>query len=92
MKLSIGKHSADMAKLATIEDLTTHKNMKQENDKKITALKENFKDCEQLYSVYSDIADTYYAISKGDYISRLVEEERKRRESMEQNRKKNKSL
>ena len=35
---------------------------------------------------YSDIRDTYKDISSGDYISRLVEEERQRREQ-EQNKK-----
>jgi hypothetical protein len=50
------------------------------NYKKIAVLKDNFKDCEQLYSVYSDIVGTYRAIIKGDYISRLVEEERIKRE------------
>lgn len=38
--------------------------------------------------VFCDIKDTYYRISKGDYLSVLVEEERKRRE---QAKKKNKS-
>lgn len=37
--------------------------------------------------VYSDIRDTYYEISKGDYISNLAEEERKRKEQ-EQSKKK----
>ena len=30
-----------------------------------------------MYEVYKDIADTYYSIAKGDYVSKLVEEERK---------------
>ena len=55
------------------------KSIQQETDKKIAALKDNFKDCKHLYEVYADIAKTYYDISKGDYISRLVEEEQKRR-------------
>lgn len=33
-----------------------------------------------MYEVYKDIADTYYSIAKGDYVSKLVEEERKRQE------------
>lgn len=57
----------------------------------MTALKENFKSCQQLYEVYSDIAKTYYDISKGDYISELVEEERRRLEQ-EVQRKKNKTI
>ena len=31
-----------------------------------------------MYEVYRDIADTYYSIAKGDYVSKLVEEERKK--------------
>jgi hypothetical protein len=47
---------------------------------KISALKENLEGCRRRYDVYSDIAKTYGEISKGDYISELVEEERQRRE------------
>ena len=47
---------------------------------KISALKENLEGCRQRYDVYSDIAKTYGEISKGDYISNLVEEEKQRRE------------
>lgn len=38
--------------------------------------------------VYSDIRDTYYKISKGDYISKLVEEEHKRIEEKNKPKKK----
>jgi len=38
--------------------------------------------CKRLYALYSDIAKTYYDISKGDYISRLVDEERNKRERL----------
>ena len=47
---------------------------------KISALKENLEGCRKRYDVYSDIAKTYGEISKGDYISDLVEEEKRRRE------------
>lgn len=50
--------------------------VQRETGKKMTALKENFKSCQQLYEVYSDIAKTYYDISKGDYISRLIQKEK----------------
>jgi hypothetical protein len=43
-------------------------------------MKESLGKCRQQYEVYSDIRDTYYKISKGDYLSNLVEEECKRRE------------
>ena len=59
----------------------------QETSEKIAVLKSNFENCKRLYDIYSDIAKTYYDISKGDYISRLVEEGRNKREH-----KKSKSL
>ncbi len=48
--------------------------------KKISALKENLKGCKKRYDVYMDIHRTYTEISKGDYISKLMEEERMRKE------------
>lgn len=53
------------------------KTVQQETDKKIAALKKTFEDCEGIYEVYRNIADTYYSIAKGDYVSTLVDEERK---------------
>ena len=48
--------------------------------KRIGSMRENLEKCRQQYEVYSDIRDTYYKISKGDYLNNLVEEERKRRD------------
>ena len=56
--------------------------------KRIGGMKENLEKCRQQYEVYSYIRDTYYMILKGDYLSNLIEEERKRREQI---KKKNKS-
>ena len=50
--------------------------------KRIGGMKESLEKCRQQYEVYCDIRDTYYKISKGDYLSNLVEEERKRREQV----------
>ena len=46
---------------------------------KISALKENLEGCRKRYDVYLDIFKTYEELSKGDYISNLVEEEKLRR-------------
>lgn len=46
---------------------------------KIAALKKTFEDCEGIYEVYRDIADTYYSIAKGNYVSKLAEKEREKR-------------
>lgn len=48
--------------------------------KRINSMKDNLEKCRQQYEVYCDICDTYNKISKGDYISNLVAEERQRRE------------
>ena len=53
------------------------KHLLQEKAEKQAALKENFNRCQQLYAVYSDIAKTYREITKGDYISNLVQEKQK---------------
>ena len=47
--------------------------------KRIGGMKESLEKCRQQYEVYCDIRDTYNMISKGDYLSNLVEEERKHR-------------
>lgn len=56
------------------------KNVISETAQKSALLKEKFERCKQLCELYSDISKTYYDISQGDYISRLVEEERQNRE------------
>ena len=44
---------------------------------KAAPLREKFEKCSKLCELYSEITKTYYEISKGDYISRLIEEQRK---------------
>ena len=53
---------------------------------KINALKGTLEKTRQRYDVYCDISKTYGEISKGDYISNLVEEERKRQEQVKKNK------
>ena len=79
LKLNISRQVMKNNNICDCSDYEQLKAVQRETDKKITALKDNFKDCKHLYEVYADIAKTYYDISKGDYISRLIEEERKRR-------------
>ena len=80
LKLTVCRQSVENNGIRTPADLDRMKAAFAETDKKTAALKENFKRCQQLFDVYSDIAKTYYDISSSDYISRLVEEERKRQE------------
>ena len=80
LKLNICKQAISSHNIQSRPELEQLKSTAQETAKKIALLKENFEKCRQLYEVYSDIAHTYYDISSGDYISRLVEEERQKRE------------
>ena len=55
---------------------------------KISAFKDNLEGCRKRYDVYSDIFKTYGEISNGDYISKLVEEEKQRKEKADKKNKK----
>lgn len=92
LKLNICKQAISGHNIQTRSDLEQLKSTSQETAKKIALLKENFEKCKRLYEVYSDIAHTYYDISSGDYISRLVAEEQQKREREAQQNKKNKSI
>ena len=92
LKLNICKQAISSHNIQSRPELEQLKSTAQETAKKIALLKENFEKCRQLYEVYSDIAHTYYDISSGDYISRLVEEERQKREREAQQIKKNKAI
>jgi hypothetical protein len=56
-------------------------------EKKIGTLKDSLDKCRQQYDVFSDIRDTYNTISKGDYISDLVEKECQRQEQVKKQQK-----
>lgn len=61
-------------------------------EKQLSVLQNQYKKAKQYFDVYSDIVQTYRTISQGDYISKLVEEERKRQAAEKSRRKKNVSL
>ena len=61
-------------------------------EKRLSMLRNQYEKAKQYFDVYSDIVQTYRTISQGDYISKLVEEERKRQAAEKSNRKKNVSL
>ena len=64
-------------------DYWRERNSKLQSD--IKALKNTLSEKKNKLAMYTDIRDTYYEISRGDYISELVEEEKQR---MEQERQK----
>ena len=92
LKLNICRQAINGSNIQSRADLERIKSVKQETDIKIAVLKTNFENCKQLYEMYANIADTYYEISNGDYISRLVAEERQNHERNEHQNGKNKSI
>lgn len=48
-----------------------------ETEQKSAPIREQYSKCAILLKEYSDISETYNEISQGDYISKLVEQQRK---------------
>ena len=88
LRLAVCKQAVESAAILSASDTDRLRERVETLGKKITALKGDLDKTRQQYEVYCDIRDTYYRISKSDYLSNLVEEECKRREPV---KKKNKS-
>ena len=80
LQLTICRQAMEQNNIHSKEDYDLLKSQTYSLQSKINALKDTLEKTRQRYDVYCDIAKTYGEISKGDYISNLVEEERKRQE------------
>ncbi len=80
LRIKMYKAVLENNNIQTRSDYEYLKTVIADTKQKAAPLKEKFERCRQLCELYSDIAKTYYDISRGDYISRLVEEERQDRE------------
>lgn len=76
LSLKICKRSLLNNNISDRSDYERLKVVRQETDKKIAALQKAFEDCEGMYEVYRDIADTYYSIAKGNYVSKLIDKKK----------------
>jgi len=65
LKLTIGRTAAQNGNIQSREDYDRLKSEQAEIYKKIAALKNNFKNCENIYRIYEAIADTYCKIYVG---------------------------
>lgn len=72
LRLNICRQTLQSSNITDRSALARIKAIQHETCQKIAALENSFKDCKKMYEVYSDIAKTYYAISKGDYVSKLI--------------------
>ncbi len=80
LRKAVCKQAMERNDILNSADVDTLRRNLNSLSKRISSMKESLGKCRQQYEVYSDIRDTYYKISKGDYLSNLVEEECKRRE------------
>ncbi|MBR3666342.1 MAG: relaxase/mobilization nuclease domain-containing protein [Ruminococcus sp.] len=82
LQLTICRQAIEQNNIRSKADIDHLRNQVYRLQTKINALKDTLEKTRQWYDVYCDISKTYGEISKGDYISNLVEEERKRQEQV----------
>ena len=80
LKMTVCRQAMDSNDIHTLADIDRLREKTENLNQKTSALKENLEGCKKKYDVYMDIYTTCNEISKGDYLSRLVEEEKKHRE------------
>ena len=88
LQLTICRQAIEQNNIHSKADIDHLRNQAYRLQAKINALKDTLEKTRQRYDVYCDIAKTYGEISKGDYISNLIEEERKRQEQVKKKNKK----
>lgn len=77
VKLKIYTQTVERVHVSDESDIESIRNLKNTIDQKIDTLTQNFRVLENRFNTYSDIAKTYYEISKGDYISQLIDEQKR---------------
>ena len=80
LKLKIFSQTVERIHVSDESAIERVRTLKSNVDKKAETLAAEFHDLEERYTTYSEIVKTYYEISQGDYISKLVEQERQRQE------------
>ena len=82
LQLTICRQAIEQNNIHSKADYDLLRNQTYSLQTKINALKDTLEKTRQRYDVYCDISKTYGEISKDDYISNLVEEERKRQKQV----------
>lgn len=68
--------------IESVSDYEYFKNVISDTEKKSLPLKAYYNKCAELLKEYTDVAATYEKISKGDYISNLIEQQKKQEASL----------
>ena len=71
---------AERCNIHSRDELQRVEKLRKDTSEKVKCLTEQMNNCKKLYDVYADIAETYRKISKGDYISNLINEKKQQDE------------
>ena len=77
LRAKMYKETLAQHNIESISDYEYLKGVIVEAEQKATPIREKYNRCAVLLKEYSDIAATYNEISQGDYISKLIEQQRK---------------
>lgn len=83
LKLKISGEVVLKSGIKSASDIEIIRRTYNENEKKSAALNDKFKALEQRVMEYTDIMEHYKKISQKDYISRLVEEKKRKAGKLE---------
>lgn len=79
--LKMYKPILERSNITSRSDYEYLKSVIDDTKQKTAPLKENFEKCSRLLEVYSEIAKTYYEISQGDYINKLIEQQQQEKDA-----------
>ena len=77
LKLEMYRETLTRNNVQSQADFDFLKGVIEETEQKAAPIRKHYKKCTDLFREYSEIADTYREISQGDYISKLIEQQRK---------------
>ncbi len=77
LRANMYRETLSQKNIESLSDLDYLKDVIAETERKVAPISEHYNKCAALLKEYSDIANTYEEISQGDYISKLIEKQRK---------------
>ncbi|MDE7360677.1 MAG: relaxase/mobilization nuclease domain-containing protein [Oscillospiraceae bacterium] len=80
LRAEMYKETLAQKNIESLSDLDYLKGVISETEQKAEPIKAYYNKCAELLREYSDISETYNQISQGDYISKLIEQQRKQGE------------
>ena len=77
LRVEMYRETLAQKNIVSCSDLDYLKGVIADAEEKSAPVKAHYNKCASLLKEYSDISETYNEISQGDYISKLIEQERK---------------